>query len=67
MDAVDRVRQHPDLPIVARTHSEAERQYLREHRVDAILAEHESDKLQSRPTMLEAARTAVELAGGKAK
>jgi succinyl-CoA synthetase beta subunit len=33
----------------------------------AILAEHESDKLQSRPTMLEAARTAVELAGGKAK
>ena len=33
----------------------------------AILAEHESDKLQSRPTMLEAARTAVELAGGTAK
>jgi succinyl-CoA synthetase beta subunit len=33
----------------------------------AILAEHESDKLQSRPTMLEAARTAVELAGGKAR
>jgi succinyl-CoA synthetase beta subunit len=30
----------------------------------AILAEHESQKLQSRPTMLEAARTAVELAGG---
>jgi succinyl-CoA synthetase beta subunit len=28
----------------------------------AILAEHESDMLQSRPTMLEAARTAVELA-----
>ena len=33
----------------------------------AILAEHESDKLQSKPTMLEAARTAVELAGGRAK
>jgi succinyl-CoA synthetase beta subunit len=33
----------------------------------AILAEHESEKLQSRPTMLEAARTAVELAGGTAK
>ena len=33
----------------------------------AILADHESDKLQSRPTMLEAARTAVELAGGKVK
>jgi succinyl-CoA synthetase beta subunit len=33
----------------------------------AILAEHESDKLQSRPTMLEAARTAVELAGGTAR
>ena len=33
----------------------------------AILAEHESDKLQSRPTMLEAARTAVELAGGAVK
>ena len=29
----------------------------------AILAEHESDTLISRPTMLEAARTAVELAG----
>lgn len=29
----------------------------------AILAEHESDRLVSRPTMLEAARTAVELAG----
>ena len=24
-------RQHPGLPIVARTHSESERQYLREH------------------------------------
>jgi succinyl-CoA synthetase beta subunit len=33
----------------------------------AILAEHESEKLQSRPTMLEAARTAVELAGGTPK
>jgi CPA2 family monovalent cation:H+ antiporter-2 len=32
-------RQHPDLPIVARTHSESERQYLRQHRVDAIFAE----------------------------
>ena len=31
----------------------------------AILKEHESDRLQSRPTMLDAARTAVELAGGK--
>ena len=30
----------------------------------AILAGHESDRLVSRPTMLEAARTAVELAGG---
>jgi succinyl-CoA synthetase beta subunit len=28
----------------------------------AILAEHESERLVSRPTMLEAARTAVELA-----
>ena len=28
----------------------------------AILADHESDKLISKPTMLEAARTAVELA-----
>jgi succinyl-CoA synthetase beta subunit len=33
----------------------------------AILKEHESDKLVSRPTMLEAARTATELAGGKVK
>jgi succinyl-CoA synthetase beta subunit len=30
-----------------------------------ILAPHESDRLITRPTMLEAARTAVELAGGK--
>ena len=30
----------------------------------AILAEHESERLVSRPTMLEAARTAVELANG---
>jgi succinyl-CoA synthetase beta subunit len=30
----------------------------------AILADHESDTLISKPTMLEAARTAVELAGG---
>ena len=30
----------------------------------AILAAHESERLVSRPTMLEAARTAVELAGG---
>ena len=28
----------------------------------AILAEHASDKLQSKPTMIEAAKTAVELA-----
>jgi CPA2 family monovalent cation:H+ antiporter-2 len=34
-------RQHPDLPIIARTHSETERKYLREHHVDAILAEQE--------------------------
>ena len=34
-------RQHPDLPIIARTHSESERQYLRDHGVDAILAEQE--------------------------
>jgi succinyl-CoA synthetase beta subunit len=33
----------------------------------AILAEHESEKLVSRPTMLEAARTAVEMAGGTPK
>jgi succinyl-CoA synthetase beta subunit len=33
----------------------------------AILKEHESDKLVSRPTMLEAARTATEMAGGKVK
>jgi succinyl-CoA synthetase beta subunit len=32
----------------------------------AILAEHESDRLISRPTMIEAARTAVELAGAVA-
>jgi succinyl-CoA synthetase beta subunit len=31
----------------------------------AILKEHESDRLQSQPTMLDAARTAVELAEGK--
>ena len=31
----------------------------------AILREHESDRLQSQPTMLDAARTAVELAGGR--
>ena len=29
-----------------------------------ILKEHESDRLVSKPTMLEAARTAVEMAGG---
>jgi CPA2 family monovalent cation:H+ antiporter-2 len=34
-------RQHPDLPIIARTHSESERQYLLGHHVDAILAEQE--------------------------
>ncbi len=33
----------------------------------AILAEHESDTLISQPTMLEAARHAVELAGGKVR
>jgi len=33
----------------------------------AILAEHESEKLQSRPTMLEAARIAVDLAGGTSR
>jgi succinyl-CoA synthetase beta subunit len=33
----------------------------------AILEPHLSDKLQSKPTMLEAARTAVELAGGTVK
>ena len=33
----------------------------------AILEPHLSDKLQSKPTMLEAARTAVELAGEVAK
>lgn len=33
----------------------------------AILEPHLSDKLQSKPTMLEAARTAVELAGGDVK
>jgi succinyl-CoA synthetase beta subunit len=32
-----------------------------------ILREHESDRLVSKPTMLEAARTAVELAGGTPK
>jgi succinyl-CoA synthetase beta subunit len=31
----------------------------------AILKDHESDRLVSKPTMLEAARTAVELAGAK--
>jgi succinyl-CoA synthetase beta subunit len=31
----------------------------------AILKSHESDRLQSQPTMLDAARVAVELAGGK--
>jgi CPA2 family monovalent cation:H+ antiporter-2 len=34
-------RQHPGLPIIARTHSEAERQFLLQHQVDAILAEQE--------------------------
>jgi len=34
-------RQHPGLSIIARTHSESERQYLSERRVDAILAEQE--------------------------
>ena len=34
-------RAHPDLPIIARTHSESERKHLREHGVDAILAEQE--------------------------
>jgi CPA2 family monovalent cation:H+ antiporter-2 len=34
-------RQHPGLPIIARTHSIAERQYLLDHGVDAILAEQE--------------------------
>jgi succinyl-CoA synthetase beta subunit len=46
-----------DAPIVVRldgTNAEEGR---------AILAEHTSDKLLSRPTMLDAARTAVELAG----
>ena len=33
----------------------------------AILKEHESDRLISRPTMVEAARTAVELTGSPAK
>ena len=32
----------------------------------AILKSHESEKLISRPTMLDAARKAVELAGGRA-
>jgi monovalent cation:H+ antiporter-2, CPA2 family len=41
-------RQHPDLPIIARTHSESERKYLREHRVDAILAEQELALTMSR-------------------
>jgi CPA2 family monovalent cation:H+ antiporter-2 len=34
-------RQDPDLTIIARTHSESERNYLRQHQVDAILAEQE--------------------------
>jgi CPA2 family monovalent cation:H+ antiporter-2 len=34
-------RHYPELPIIARTHSEAERVYLRELGVDAILAEQE--------------------------
>jgi succinyl-CoA synthetase beta subunit len=33
----------------------------------AILADHVADKLISEPTMLAAARRAVELAGGKAR
>src|SRR5206468_3612341 len=41
-------RQHPDLPIIARTHSEAERSYLGEHRVEAILAEQELALTMSR-------------------
>jgi monovalent cation:H+ antiporter-2, CPA2 family len=41
-------RQHPDLPIIARTHSESERQYLRQHGVDAILAELELALAMSR-------------------
>jgi succinyl-CoA synthetase beta subunit len=31
----------------------------------AILKDHESDRLVSRPTMVDAAKTAVELAGSK--
>jgi CPA2 family monovalent cation:H+ antiporter-2 len=41
-------RQYPGLPIIARTHSEPERQFLQEHRVEAILAEHELALTMSR-------------------
>ena len=44
-------RQHPELPIIARTHSEPERTYLREHRVDAILAEQELALTMNRHAM----------------
>ena len=44
-------RLHPDLPIIARTHSELERTYLREHRVDAILAEQELALTMNRHAM----------------
>jgi len=39
VDAAHRL--HPDLPVIARTHSESERRYLLAQRVDAILAEQE--------------------------
>jgi CPA2 family monovalent cation:H+ antiporter-2 len=41
-------RQYPGLPIIARTHSESERQFLQAHRVEAILAEQELALTMSR-------------------
>jgi CPA2 family monovalent cation:H+ antiporter-2 len=41
-------RQYPGLPVIARTHSESERQFLHEHHVEAILAEHELALTMSR-------------------
>jgi CPA2 family monovalent cation:H+ antiporter-2 len=41
-------RQYLGLPIIARTHSESERQFLQEHRVEAVLAEQEVALTMSR-------------------
>ena len=51
-------RQHPGLPIVARTHSESERKRLCEHGVAAILAEQELALAMSRHALAQLGLTA---------